>query len=440
MPKPKTTTKKISDYTLDPDNINQGSEFGTALLEKSIQEVGLARSAVADKNGMMIAGNKTLEKAGELGFTEVIEVETTGQQLVVVKRMDLDITTPMGIRAKILDNTVSKHNYVENAEIAQAMCQLADLDGDKYGLKVQNLTAKDDEFEIPETITTDIKEGELFEIGEHRLICGDARRPAHISKLLKGEQIDLIVTDPPYNVDYHGTAKEAPSETIMNDNMSDSKFYEFLLQFYKSFLPVTKPGGAIYVFHADSEGLNFRRAFVDSGFLLKQCLIWVKNSITIGRQDYQWRHEPILYGWKPGAAHYFTEDRSIGTVIEDQADFRKMTKAELVDILETINSDKVNSTIMYANKPTKNDLHPTMKPVTLIARQILNSSKPGAIVADGFGGSGTTMIGCEQLERKCRMMDLDPKYCQVIIDRMIKFNPAIKVLRNGKPYKPKPIE
>lgn len=438
MSKAKATTRKISDYTLDPNNINQGSEFGTALLEKSITEVGLGRSALADKNGAIIAGNKTIEKAGELGFTEVVEVETTGTQLVIVKRMDLDINTPQGIKAKILDNTVSKHNYVENAAIAQAMCEAANLDAGSYGLKITNMTAKDDEYEIPEQIETDIKVGDFFQLGRHRLLCGDARKHADYRHLLGGRQIDLIVTDPPYNVDYQGKAKDAPT-TIMNDNMSDPKFYEFLLKFYQAIFGFTKAGAGIYVWHADSEGLTFRRAFTDSGFLLKQCLIWVKNSITLGRQDYQWRHEPCLYGWKPGAAHFFTDDRSISTIIEQAPqEFSKMSKAELVALLEMIHdADQVNQTVLQADKPKKNDLHPTMKPITLIERMIQNSSKPGDLVADPFIGSGTTMVTAEQLGRDCAAMDLDPQFCQVTIERMIKFNPDLQVSRNGKPWRPK---
>lgn len=211
----------------------------------------------------------------------------------------------------------------------------------------------------------------------------------------------MVNTDPPYNIDYTGKTKDALK--IENDKKNDSDFYDFLLAFYVTFKSITKQGGPWYVWHADTEGVNFRKAMQESGLLVKQCLIWKKSTFTFGRQDYHWQHEPCLYGWNNGAAHVWASDRK-------------------------------QSTILEFDRPRRNGEHPTMKPIGLIAYQIGNSSKIGDIVADGFLGSGTTMVASHQLKRKCYGMELDPKYCQVIIDRMLKLDPDIIVKRNGEIY------
>lgn len=195
---------------------------------------------------------------------------------------------------------------------------------------------------------------------------------------------DMLCTDPPYNVDYQGSTSEKLK--IMNDKMSDSAFLDFLTNAFQSADSALNKGAAIYIWHADSEGLNFRKAFAAAGWKLRQCLIWVKNALVMGRQDYQWKHEPCLYGWKDGAPHYFCDSRCETTTIDE-------------------------------NKPTRNGEHPTMKPVNLMARLIRNSTRDGGVVLDTFGGSGTTLIACEQLNRKCLMMELDPHYCDVILAR-----------------------
>jgi DNA modification methylase len=233
------------------------------------------------------------------------------------------------------------------------------------------------------------------------------------------------VTDPPYNVDYVG--KTADALKIENDKMSPARFLEFLTNTHRIAAGHTKPGGAWYVWHADSEGLNFRTAFQAAGLDLKQTLIWVKNTIMIGRQDYQWKHEPCLYGWKPGAAHYFTPDRTLATVIDDKLNINKLSKDEMKALLKEIYSEKTHTSIIYHDKPSRSAEHPTMKPVPLIGYQIKNSSKPMQIVLDNFAGSGTALVASEQLGRRCFAMELDPKYCQVIIDRMRKLKPDIKI-------------
>lgn len=263
---------------------------------------------------------------------------------------------------------------------------------------VSQLEAQEDDYEIPDEIKTDIVLGDLFEIGDHRLLCGDSTQTDTFEKLMQGEMADMVLTDPPYNVSYQGKTKDAL--TIENDRMSNGAFYEFLYDFYSAQTTVVKKGSAIYVWHASSEIINFAKAMVDAGWLLKQQLIWVKNSMVMGRQDYQWRHEPCLYGWLDGASHNWYSDRK-------------------------------QTTIINYDKPSRNGEHPTMKPVGLFGYQIENSSKIGDIVIDAFGGSGTTMIACEQLKRKARIIEFDPKYCQVIINRIKKVNPDIIITKNG---------
>lgn len=281
-------------------------------------------------------------------------------------------------------------------------------DADKlteWGLDLPNFVteeAQEDDYEIPDDVDTDIVLGDLFEIGPHRLLCGDSRQTDTFKRLFDGQMADLVVTDPPYNVGYEGGTKK--KLTIENDSMSDSDFYQFLYDFYTALGSYTKAGGAWYVWHADVQGLNFRRAMSEAGIQIRQCLIWNKNSIVMGRQDYQWKHEPCLYGWKEGAAHGWYSDRKQTTILE-------------------------------FDRPTRNAEHPTMKPVQLFAYQITNSSKQGDIVADAFGGSGTTMVACHQLNRKAYLVEFDPKYCQVIVDRMLALDPTLTVKRNSKEYK-----
>jgi DNA modification methylase len=219
-------------------------------------------------------------------------------------------------------------------------------------------------------------------------MCGDATSLDDVTKLMAGEQADMIWTDPPYNVSYEGKTEDAL--TIQNDTFKDSAaFYDFLYLAFSNLSAITKPGSSIYICHADSEGLNFRKAMQDAGFLCKQCIIWNKNTMVLGRQDYQWKHEPILYGWKDGGTHYFIEDRDLTTVW----DF---------------------------DKPSRSEEHPTMKPLELVKYAIGNSSKRGQLIVDTFGGSGSTLISCDLMERTCYTMELDPKYCDVIRKRYAK--------------------
>lgn len=288
---------------------------------------------------------------------------------------------------------------------------------------------EEDNYEIPDEINTNIVIGDLFEIGEHRLLCGDSTQVDTWQKVMGDKLCDMVMTDPPYNIAYIGKTKDAL--TIQNDDMSDSNFYQFLYDFYTALGSYTKNGGAWYVWHASTETVNFSTAMTNSGLLLKQYLVWVKNSMVMGRQDYQWKHELCLYGWKEGAAHYFTNERNHTTVIEDKVDIKKLTKDEMKKMLTEMLSDKTKSTIIHCDKPHRSAEHPTMKPILLLAPLIQNSSKENEIVADGFLGSGSTMVASHQLKRKCYGMELDPKYCQVIIDRMKKLDPNLQIKRNG---------
>ena len=248
--------------------------------------------------------------------------------------------------------------------------------------------AVDDDFDESEVKESICKPGDLWILGEHRLLCGDSTKPDDISRLMDGELADLWLTEPPYNVAYEGKTKDRL--TIENDSKGDSEFRDFLIACYAAANANMKGGAAFYIWHADSEGYNFRYACHEVGWKVRECLIWQKNTMVMGRQDYQWKHEPCLYGWKEGASHNWYSDRK-------------------------------QTTLLAFDRPTRNAEHPTMKPIPLFAYQMCNSTKPGDLVLDSFGGSGTTLIAAEQMRRRSRLMELDPHYCDVIIARWEKF-------------------
>lgn len=245
------------------------------------------------------------------------------------------------------------------------------------------------------------KPGDIYRLGASRLLCGDSTKEADVVRLMAGEMADMVWTDPPYNVAYEGKTKDALK--IENDSMDDQQFFAFLLAAFRASLGVTNPGGAIYIAHADSEGANFRMAMKGAGWLLKQCLIWVKQNMVMGRQDYHWRHEPILYGWAPGASHSWFTDRKQTTVLE-------------------------------FDRPARNGEHPTMKPIALIEYMLGNSCPPGGLVFDGFGGSGSTLIAAVKTQRRANLIELDPIYCDVIVKRWEEFTgQKAELLRAGEP-------
>lgn len=277
--------------------------------------------------------------------------------------------------------------------------------------------AKDDDFdEEKEEIPARCAKCDLWQLGEHTLMCGDSTSEEDVRKLMGGGGIkaDLMLTDPPYNVN----VSNSQGMTIQNDNMAKEDFRKFLSGAMNNAANALKPGGAFYIWYSHSEELNFREAVAKTGSLeIKQTLIWNKNGFTFGRQDYKWKHEPCLYGWKQGAGHWFRDEFNHPTVIEDNVDVDKLKKDELKEMLKNMLASPVPTDVIDADKPLRNDLHPTMKPLELCGQLIHNSSRPGQIVLDLFGGSGSTMMACEQLGRKNYTMEFDPHYCDVILAR-----------------------
>lgn len=269
--------------------------------------------------------------------------------------------------------------------------------------KVHDTDVKDDECDIdPEQVEPFVQLGDIWLLGKHRLMCADSTRDENIGLLMDGHKADLVVTDPPYNVAVTGKTKDAL--TIQNDDMEDGKFYDFLLSAFRAIVPHLAEGASAYIFHADMEGVNFRRAFKEAGFHISGVCIWVKNTMVLGRSPYQWQHEPVLYGWLPNGKHKWFSDRKQTTVWE-------------------------------FDKPQRNKVHPTMKPIELICYPIANSSAPGYIVLDTFAGSGSTIIACEQMDRICYAMEIDPKYASAIVERYKEYvgsTNTIACMRNGR--------
>jgi site-specific DNA-methyltransferase (adenine-specific) len=384
---------KISEVKTNPKNPRLIKDDKFRKLVKSIQEFPQMlelRPIVVDENNIVLGGNMRLKACKEAGMKEVFIVKAEG--LTELQKDEFIVKDNVGFGEWDWDILANEWDAEKLDEWG------LDLPVD---LSVTELEAEEDDYEVPNEINTDIVLGDLFEIGEHRLLCGDSTQTDTFEKLMQGELADMVVTDPPYNVAYEGKTKDAL--TIENDSMGNDDFYKFLYDFYSSLTTAVKKGGAIYVWHASSEVINFGKAMVDAGWLLKQQLIWVKNTMVMGRQDYQWKHEPCLYGWLKGDSHKWYSDRKQTTVIE-------------------------------WDKPSRNGEHPTMKPIGLFSYQIENSSKVGDIVIDAFAGSGTAMIACEQLKRKARVIEFDPRYCQVILERMIKLDPTLKVKKNGEDY------
>ena len=401
------TYKKTSEIIPYDKNPRKNAE-AVKYVAESIKEFGFKNPIIIDKNNVIVAGHTRLLAAKRLKIDEVPCIYA-------------DDLTEEQIRAfRLADN--------KTAEIAEWDYELLDfelgniegIDMSAFGFDLDLMDesleeVEEDNYKIEE-VELRAKYGDVFILGRHRVMCGDSTRIIDVEKLAAGNEIDCYLSDPPYNVDYTGGTEDKLK--IMNDSMDDSQFKEFLKDAFTAADNVLKAGGAFYIWHADSEGLNFRSACEEMGWKVRQCLIWNKNAINIGRQDYQWKHEPCLYGWKDGAGHYFIDDRTQATVYEDKIPvFSKMKKEEMRELLEQIYADKISTTVMNEDKPQLSAEHPTMKPIKLMARLIKNSTRPGEIVLDTFGGSGSTLIACEQLNRTCYMMELDPKYVDVIIDR-----------------------
>ena len=381
-------TSELIEYENNPRN----NEAAIDAVAKSIEEFGFKVPIVITKENVIIAGHTRLKASLKLG-------------LATVPCIVADDLTEGQIKAfRLADNKTAE---LASWDFTKLESELDSIEMDMSVFGFEDLESKvpdnatDDDFDPTEELTETpyTKKDDIYLLGNHRVMCGDATIKESVDKLIQDEKVDLTFTDPPYNVDYEGTAGK-----IMNDKMEDNTFYLFLFQAFKNMFDHTKPGGAIYVCHADTEGINFRTAFKNAGFKLAECLVWVKNSLVLGRQDYHWRHEPILYGWREGAAHYFIDDRTQDTIWE-------------------------------YNKPKRNEEHPTMKPLELCGRAIANSSRVGEIVLDLFGGSGSTLISSDQLQRKARLMELDERFVDVIVKRYIKYKGSSDdcyLIRNGE--------
>ena len=381
-----------------------------AQLAASINEFGFRNPILVDGLGI-IAGHGRLMAAKKLGLKKVPTIDCS------------DLTEAQKKAYIIADNKLALNAGWDSVMLSSELAELEEL-GFDLGIigfdnkELDSLMAPEvteglvDEDEVPEPPPEPRTQlGDIYILGAHRLMCGDSTSIDAVEKLMEGKKCDMVWTDPPYNVAIQGAAG-----TIMNDDMSDDSFKDFLTSVYSCYYLTMKEGAVIYVAHADTERVNFTQCFKESGLKLSQVLIWVKQAGTLSRQDFNWQHEPILYGWKEGAGHYFCGDFTRTTVIDDDIDIKKLNKKELEALVNSMRTEQ-KTTVLRENRPSKSDLHPTMKPVNLVQRMIEWSSSAGETVLDLFGGSGSTLIACEKTGRKARLMELDPKYCDVIIKR-----------------------
>ena len=368
-------------------------------LRSSLREFGFVNPVIIDKDFNVIAGHGRITAAKEEGIKEVPCVFA-------------DYLTEAQKKAYILaDNRMALDAGWDDELLRIELEELQGLDFDLAltgfddkelaSLFNTDVETKEDDFDVDAELEkpTFTHKGDVWVLGRHRLVCGDSTNKETFDALMQDEKANLVITDPPYNVNYEGTAGK-----IKNDNMADEKFYNFLLDAFKNTEAVMASDASIYVFHADTEGLNFRRAFKDAGFYLSGTCIWKKQSLVLGRSPYQWQHEPILFGWKKGGKHQWYTGRK-------------------------------ETTIWEYDKPKKNSDHPTMKPIPLLAYPIQNSSMSNCIVLDPFGGSGSTLIACQQTDRICRTVELDEKFCDVIVKRYIEFvgsDDDVKVIRDNQ--------
>lgn len=371
-------------------------------LKRSITEFGYVEPVIWNQTtGRVVGGHQRLKVLQEMGMTEIdcVIIEVSEE-----KEKALNIAL----------NKISGDWDTDKLALLITDLQGSDLDVSLTGFEPDEIDAlfkddikdgvKDDDFDVEAELKkpTITKSGDIWTLGNHRLICGDSTKAETLEILMCGKKANLVVTDPPYNVNYEGSAGK-----IKNDNMENAAFYEFLLAAFQNAEQVMEEDASIYVFHADTEGLNFRKAFVDAGFYLSGTCIWKKQSLVLGRSPYQWQHEPVLFGWKKKGKHEWYTGRK-------------------------------ESTIWEFDKPKKNGDHPTMKPIPLIAYPIMNSSMSNCIVLDLFGGSGSTLIACEQTNRVCRMVELDEKFCDVIVKRYIEqvgSSEHVAVQRDGLTYR-----
>lgn len=427
-------TVNIEELVQDQHNFNKGTEEGARLMEKSFTELGAGRSILIDKDGHIIAGNKSQKAAMAAGIKKVRVIESDGTELIAVKRTDISIDSKEGRELALADNLTTQVNLAWDEAELESVAQEVGLDVAEWGLDlkqpVEDVEITEDNFDPDEEkIETVCKEGDLWQLGEHRLLCGDSTKVEDVKRLMQGETADLWLTDPPYNV----AVQNSQGMTIKNDNMASDKFGEFLTDAFKAAKAVLSKGAPFYIWFASCEHINFETALNKAGLKVKQELVWNKNAFNLGRSHYQWKHEPCLYGWEGNTCRYFVDLRNLASVIqdEDELNIDKMTKGEMKALLHKIYEEKIPVTVINEAKPLKDADHPTMKPVRLFGYQTRNSSRPGEIVLDTFGGSGTTIVACEQLHRKARIMELDPHYCDVIIARWEKLTGKTATLINN---------
>lgn len=394
------------DEIIPYENNPRENDSAVDKVAESIKEFGFKVPIIIDKENIIIAGHTRYKAAKKLDIKKVPVITAE------------DLTNEQVKAFRIMDNKSSEFatwdyeallEEMENLKLEDYNLELTGFDFNEIEGIMDKYTPKeveeDSDFNIEEQLESIEKpksqKGDMWLLGENRLLCGDSTVKEDVVKLMNGRKANMVFTDPPYNVAYEGATED--KLTIQNDDMSSEEFYNFLSMVFNNYFEIMEEGAPIYVCHADSEGENFRRAYREAGLKLAECIIWVKNSFVMGRQDYHWRHEPILYGWKEGKAHYFVDDRTQDTVWE-------------------------------IPKPQRNGEHPTMKPLALCARGIKNSSKPKDLVVDLFGGSGSTLMAAAEVDRICYTMELDEKYTDVILLRYInQYGPDnVYLVRNGK--------
>lgn len=396
------------------ENNPRNNENAVEAVAGSIREFGFKNPIIVDQNNVIVAGHTRLLAAKELGLKEVPTIIAD------------DLTTEQINAYRLVDNKTNELAQWDIDMLERELSEIDSIDMEEFGFddfpdleldKVIEDDFEDEELDHEEPIS---QSGEIYQLGSHRLMVGDSTNKEDVRALTDGAQMDLLVTDPPYNVDYNGGTEDAM--TIENDNMGKEHFVEFLTAAFENAAEALRPGGGFYIWHAESTAGEFIKALEAAELEFRQRLIWVKSSLVLGRQDFQWKHEPCFYGWKEGAAHYFTADRANTTVIEDAPNINAMNKDELKDYIKDL-KDVIDegSTILRADKPSSSRQHPTMKPVKLMAHHLAYSTRQGENVIDLFGGSGSTLMAAEQLGRNCYIMEFDPKYADVIITRWEEF-------------------
>lgn len=417
------TVIDIDDLKPDPQNLRLHPDENLEMIRESFQDIGPARSISIDEEGIVWAGNGVVQAAKELGFKKVRTVDAAPDELVAVR---ITGKTAEQKRAySIRDNRAPELARWDTSAIEAAVARGEDIasfwDGSKLERQLAEITARrraeelgdpDHIPDLPATPTT--RRGDTWILGDHRLYCGDSTVREDMDALMGGAAADLLFTDPPYGVEYVGKTKDAL--TIENDNLGDDGTRLLVRDALRN--ARLKPGAAWYICSpAGNTELAFRLGIVQAGHELRQALVWVKQQFVMGRQDYHWKHESILYGWAPGGAHYFVPVRTFDTVlIDEEPDLQEMKKPELIALVKEYQRRETTS-VWREDRPHQSRLHPTMKPTRLVAKAILNSSRPGDLVVDLFAGSGTIFMAGEQTGRTIYAMEKDPAYCDVCVNR-----------------------